>query len=62
MTSLKKSFYKLFRHPFDVRRNGKIYEHVEKNPVAPTNIVFMKKTPRLLRRKKVGLADRKRQY
>ena len=26
----EKVFYKLFRHPFDIRRNRKIYEHVEK--------------------------------
>ena len=26
----EKVFYKLFRKPFDVRRNRKIYEHVEK--------------------------------
>ena len=26
----EKVFYKLFRHPFDVSRNRKIYEHVEK--------------------------------
>ena len=57
MTSPKRSFINSFVSLLTYAETER-FTNTSKNPVAPTNIVFMKNTA-IIKAKKVGLADRK---